>query len=426
MLTQATTKYGVADGYAVNENCVLFKGVPYAAPPTGELRFRPPQSPKPWQGVRRCDSWGAACPQETPHTPDTPYGIEFYSGEDYPPKMDENCLFLNIWTPAKNEDEKLPVMVWLHGGGVQSGYSHETEFDGEALARRGVILVTVNYRLNIFGFFAHKLLTEESPHQASGNYGIMDQIQALKWVQENIAAFGGNPNNVTAFGQSGGGRSTQAMACSPLAKGLLHHAAIHSAGGVMTGFGRISRKMLEERGEKFFDMFGLKTLEELRALPWKKLLDMFGEYTQKAGFFNGFNICTDGWVLPESLEDTVIHGHQQDIDYLVGCMISEAEKGLGPSKMNMCASQRAMAHCQVKEGKKPMYMYVFERRLPGEREHAFVNEAFHSGELWYLFGTLDRCWRPFTEADRRLSEQMMDYWTNFAKTGNPNGPSLAR
>lgn len=424
MIKQAITKYGIAEGIAVNDECMLFRGIPYTAPPVGELRFRPPKPPHPWNGIRKCDVWSAVCPQDTNHTPDSPYGIEFYS-ENYPPHMDEDCLFLNIWTPAKDKEDRLPVMMWLHGGGVQNGYGHEMEFDGEALARRGVILITVNYRLNLFGFFAHELLTEESGHNASGNYGIMDQIQALRWIRENISAFGGNPDNITVFGQSGGGRSTQALCCSPLSKGLLQHAAIHSAGGVLTGLGRIGRRLLEERGAKFFSMFDLRTLAQIRALPWERLLEMFLEYTRETGsIFNGFNICSDGWVLPESMEDTVIQGHHHDIDYLIGCTISEAEHNFGASDFNMCASLRAMAHCQIKQGRKPMYLYVFERHLPGIRENAFIDEAFHSAELWYLFGTLKRCWRPFTPGDYKLSEEMMDYWTNFAKTGNPNGDGL--
>ncbi len=426
MLKQATTKYGVLEGVALEDSCTVFRGIPYAAPPVGALRFREPMPPAPWEGVRKCCAWGAACPQETPHTADSPYGIEFYLGDDYPPKMDEDCLFLNIWTAAEQADEKRPVMVWLHGGGVQNGYGHEIEFDGEALAKRGVILVTVQYRLNIFGFFAHRLLTEESPHRASGNYGIMDQIQALKWIRENISAFGGDPENVTVFGQSGGGRSTQAICCSPLSKGLVRHAAIHSAGGIMTAMGRVDREVLEARGDRFFSMFGLKTLEDLRALPWQKLKEMFAAYSKEAGMAGGFNICTDGYVLPESMEDAVINGHHHDIDYIVGCTVSEVHRVFGESKFNLCAALRGMAHCQIEQGRRPMHMFVFERLLPGERAHAFVNEAFHSCELWYVFGTLDRCWRPFTKADYELSEKMMGYWTNFAKTGDPNGKGLPR
>ena len=211
MLSQVMTKYGALEGVSLDSGCSLYRGVPYAAPPVGELRFRPPQPPVPWDGVRKCDQWGAACPQEPSNHPKSPYSVEFYSGQDYPPRMDEDCLFLNIWTPAKSADDRLPVMLWLHGGGVQNGYSHEMEFDGEALAKRGVILITANYRLNIFGFFAHPLLTAESGHHACGNYGIMDQIQALRWIKENIGAFGGDPDNITLFGQSGVGRSTQAI-----------------------------------------------------------------------------------------------------------------------------------------------------------------------------------------------------------------------
>ena len=188
----------------------------------------------------------------------------------------------------------------------------------------------------------------------------------------------------------------------------------------MTAMGRVDRELLEERGQKFFEKLGLKTLEELRA----QLKEMFAEYSKDVGMAGGFNICTDGYVLPESMENTVISGHHQDIDYIVGCMVSEVHRVFGESNFNMCAPLRGMVHCQGKQGKKPMHMYMFERALPGVREHAFVDEAFYSAELRYVFGTLDRCWRPFTAEDRQLSERMMDYWTNFAKTGNPNGPGI--
>ena len=420
------TKYGILEGVLANEDCVLFKGVPYAAPPVGELRFRAPEPPIPWEGIRQCDSWGPVCPQYMGFTPDSPYGIEFYSENDYPPSMDENCLYLNIWTPAKTPEDKLPVMMWMHGGGVQTGYSHEIEFDGEALAKRGIVVVTINYRLNIFGFFAHKELTEESPYHASGNYGIMDQIQALKWIHENIAAFGGDPDNVTAFGQSGGGRSTQSLACSPLTKGILHHAIIQSAGGILTGFGRLYREQLEERGEKFLQKTGIPDIAALRRVPWDELNRIFHEYSMEAGRDGGFNICADGWVLPETMEDTVLNGHHSDIDYIIGCTVEEIFPVPGPSgRVNtMGAAVRGMARINDEMGRKPMYMYCFERKLPGVREHAFVDLAFHSSELWYMFGTMKRCWRPFTEADFRLSEEMLDYWSNFAKTGDPNGEGL--
>ena len=422
MLQQVTTKYGVLEGVKANESCMLFKGVPYAAPPVGELRFHEPLPPIPWDGIRKCDTWGPACPQNTHFTDHDPYGIEFYSEDDYPPVMNEDCLYLNIWTPAKSPDEKLPVMMWMHGGGVQSGYSHEIEFDGEALAKRGVIVITINYRLNIFGYFALKELTEESEHHSSGNYGLQDQIQALRWIHENIAAFGGDPDNVMAFGQSGGGRSTQALACSPLTKGILHHVAIHSAGGILTGFGRMYREDLEKRGQKFMDMFHIPDVKALRAIPWEELNQKFDEYAKTVGMFEGFNICCDGWVLPEAPEDTILNGHHNDIDYIIGCTIEEISSmiGLGGRMNPMGASVRGMARVNFEQGRKPMYMYCFERKLPGVRENAFVNLAFHSSELWYVFGTMNRCWRPFEEKDYILSEQMMDYWTNFAKTGDPN------
>lgn len=424
MLLKVKTNYGYVEGCIVNDSCTLFKGIPYAAPPIGERRFREPIPPTPWEGVRECDTWGNACPQSFHHTPDSPYGIEFYTDCEYPPQMNEDCLYLNIWTPASASDDKLPVMMWIHGGGVQDGYGHEMEFDGEALTRRGVILITINYRLNIFGFFCHPELTAESPHHACGNYGIMDQIQALHWIKENINAFGGDPENIMVFGQSGGGRSTQALSCSPLTKGLIQHAAIHSAGGVLTGFGRLYRKQLEERGVHFCQMNHISSLSELRTLPWQELRQMFMNYHNEAGMHGGFNICADGYVLPLTLEDSVLTGVQHDIDYIIGCTIDEILHNFGDSKVNMAASQRAWGRCQYMQGKKPAYMFCFDRPLPGIRENAFINTAFHSAELWYVFGTLKRCWRPFSKEDYQLSELMMDYWTNFAKTGNPNSEKL--
>lgn len=420
------TKCGLVEGVA-GKGFTLFQGIPYAAPPVGPLRFQRPQPPLPWKGVRRCDTWGPACPQKCSHTPGgSPWAVEFYY-RDYPPKMDEDCLYLNIWTPAETGDEKLPVMMWIHGGGAQEGYGYELEFDGEKLCEKGVILVTINYRLNIFGFFSHPDLSRENSEHASGNYGIMDQRMALLWIKENIAAFGGDPENVTVFGQSGGGRSTQALSCSPHTAGLFQHAAIHSAGGTRTGFGRISQKEQEQRGVNFMEACKISSIEELRDMPWQKLAETFYTYEKTAGRDAGFNIGTDGYMLTEAMEDAVLNGHQHDIDYIIGCTIEET--GISgpadePNRFCMFDVQKDWAQHAYQQGKKPMYVFNFDRRLPGKKEGAFENVAFHSCDLWYVFGTLDRCWRPLTEGDRELSDRMIAYWTNFAKTGNPNGESL--
>jgi len=421
MLLNVKTKYGEVQGVVSEGGYALFKGIPYAAPPVGELRWKKPEPPIPWEGVRICDEFGPACLQEAAHLkPGSFYGKEFFSGSDYPPKMSEDCLFLNIWTPARSADDKLPVKMWIHGGGVQNGYSFEKEFDGDEIARRGVILVTIGYRVNIFGFFAHPELTSESGHNASGNYGILDQIQALKWLRENIAAFGGDPDNITIFGQSGGGRSVQAICCSPRSKGLMKHAIVQSAGGISTAAGRLPREKVELQGIKFMEYIGCKNISQMRAIPGEELLNKFLDYMKEHSLgMSTFNISTDGYVLPLSLEDSIIQGVHAYIDYMLG---NTADEGrilgmLHPERM--MASLRGWARLQLKQGKKPAYMYCFERKLPGDDAG-----AFHSAELWYIFGTLNRSWRPFTEADYKLSEQMIDYWTNFAKTGNPNGKGL--
>ena len=424
MLKQVVTKYGVVEGVASEKGYALFRGIPYAASPTGELRWRPSIDPAPWSGVRKCGEWGAACVQSTPHTdPAAGYGKEFYASGDYPPRMSEDCLYLNIWTPAEASGQKLPVMVWLHGGGVQSGYSHEIEFDGDAICARGVILVTVNYRLNIFGYFAHPELSEESEYGASGNYGVHDQIQALRWVRDNIAAFGGDPENVTLFGQSGGGRSTQAVSCSPLAKGLLRRAIVQSSGGIQTAGGRQPLREMERRGVKFMEFASCKNVAELRAIPAEELLRLFEEFGEQAGgdiherMRRGFNICTDGHVLPLSMEDTLVAGAHNDLDYMLGCTTGDSAMG------SILASLAGWARLQQEHGRRPAYLYRFERELPDDdpADPRTLKGAFHSSELWYVFGTLGRCWRPMTAEDYALSEVMTDCWTNFAKTGDPNG-----
>lgn len=422
-----TTKYGQVQGIC-GEGYTVFRGIPYATPPVGPLRFKRPRPPIPWKGIRRCNTWGAACPQKCSHTSDSQssWAVEFYY-RDYPPHMDEDCLYLNIWTPAKNGNEMLPVMMWIHGGGAQEGYGHELEFDGEALCKKGVILVTINYRLNIFGFFSHPDLSLENPEHASGNYGIMDQRMALLWIRENIRAFGGDPNNITVFGQSGGGRSTQALCCSQKTVGLFQHAAIHSAGGTRTGFGKLPKKVLEERGVRFLEVCGISSMKELRAIPWETLAQTFYHYEQCAGRDSGFNIGVDGYMLTESMEDAVLQGHQHDMEYIIGCTIEET--GISgpldePNKFCMFDVQKDWAYHAITQGKKNMYVFNFDRRPPGKKKGAFENVAFHSCDLWYVFGTLSRCWRPWDASDWELSDRMISYWTNFAKTGNPNGPGL--
>ena len=426
MLRQVKTRYGIVEGTISEGGYALFKGIPYAAPPVGALRWRPSVPPAPWEGVRLCDIWGNACIQETGFDSRSGYGREFYARAEYSPSMSEDCLYLNIWTPAHSTEDKLPVMMWMHGGGVQSGYGHEMEFDGDEFASRGVILVTIHYRLNVFGYFSHLELEQENEYSGSGNYGLHDQLQALRWIQENIAAFGGDPDNVTVAGQSGGGRSAQAIACSPLAKGMVRRAIIQSAGGIATTAGRQSREDAESKGRLFMEYLHCKTVDEMRMMDAIALHSSFRRFIRERlkprEAMSWFNISTDGHALPISLEDAILQGKQDNLDYMLGC--TTGDRYLGP----MLESLAGWAYLQNDQGKKPAYFYRFERDLPDPYplDGDMLKGAFHSSELWYMFGTLGRCWRPMTEGDWELSQIMLDAWANFARTGNPNGASVPR
>ena len=268
MQTTIATKQGKVEGF-LSGGAVVFRGIPYAAPPVGELRFRRPQEHEPWDGVLGCKEFGCSCPQADLSGLDL-YGKEFY---DVPmPAHSEDCLYLNVWTPeSAGPGDKLPVMFWIHGGAFMHGTGSEKEFDGEDMARRGVILVTINYRVNAFGFFAHPELEKENEEQVSGNYGILDQIAALKWVRENIAAFGGDPENITIFGQSAGCMSVQTIISSNLSKGMFKRAILQSGGGLHALHETPSREQAQESGKKLMEHLGVSTIAELRKVPAGRL-----------------------------------------------------------------------------------------------------------------------------------------------------------
>ena len=404
-------------------NVCIYKGIPYAAPPIGDLRWKQPQPVKPWKGIRQCDTFGAASLQGD-LTPGSFYWKEFYQGGD--PKRSEDCLYLNVWTPAAGKPEaKLPVIFWIHGGAYMGGYGHEIEFGGDAYAKKGVILVTINYRLGMCGFLAHPLLTAENDGKGSGNYGLFDQLAALKWVKRNISAFGGNPDNITVMGQSAGAGSVQALISSPLTKGLIQRAIIQSGGGLGGIISAKSLKEAEKQGSDMWKAAGISTLEEMRAYPAEKFQEVLMKYMQQQKSFGlPYSPCVDGELLTAPLDETARNGQELDIPYLIGY----TSEDMMPEVMKKAATDWSLLLEQ--QGRKPAYVYCFSRDLPGEdmpsSQGAFgdMKGAFHSSELWYMFGTLGKCWRPMEKADYELSERMVSYWTNFAKTGNPNGEGL--
>jgi len=404
-----TIEGGMVQGIkTVTESVIVYKGIPYAAPPVGNLRWREPQPVQPWDGVKIADTFGPAAVQND-QTPGSFYHKEFFAAGD--PERSEDCLYLNIWTPAAgNPNKELPVAMWIHGGAYMQGFGHEIEFDGEQWAERGVILVTINYRLGIFGFLTHPLLSAESPHHVSGNYGIFDQLAAIQWIKRNISHFGGDPDNLMIFGQSAGAGSVQALVASPLSAGLIQKAIIQSGGG-LRGLGLGSTLAnAEESGQTFFDDAGLTTLEQMRAASVEDILTM-----QREAMADRRGVRTspvvDGYLSTGSFSDIVMADKLPKIPYMIGYTAND----MG----NMRESIIEFSLKLEELGHNGAYCYLFARPLPGDDAG-----AFHSSELWYIFGTLDRAWRPFIAADHQLSAKMLDCWTNFAKHGDPNGKGL--
>jgi para-nitrobenzyl esterase len=454
---------GLVQGTTIAGTAIrVFKGIPYAAPPVGDLRWQPPRPAAPWQGVRDATAFGPACLQ----------GKIF--GDINFTQLSEDCLTLNIWTPARSRDTWAPVMVWIHGGGFQAGAGGEPRHDGEAFARKGIVLVAINYRLGVFGFLAHPELTKESGRNASGNYGMLDQVAALRWVQQNIAAFGGDPSNVTIFGESAGSFAVSALMASPLAKGLFHKAIGQS--GAYFGPSPLALAPLpasESRGEKFASALGAPSLAALRAKPGDEVL----QAALKTQPWFAPNV--DGYFLTEDVAATFAAGRQHAVPLLAGWNADEVRSGVTLGKQKPTAASfteelkkrfgdRAAAALAVypaatdaeavesaaalasdsfigygtwkwiethlQTGRAPVYRYSFDRKIPVAPGHT-VNGmpatardigARHAGEIEYVFGALALSLPkvPWEAADRRLSDAMTTYWANFAKTGNPNGEDV--
>ena len=391
---------GVATKY---DGVVAYKGIRYAT----AGRFEYPTEVTSWEGVYDATEYGACAYQprafynEEEMKKKVFYYNEFRKGETY--KYSEDCLFLNIFAPEKS-DGGLSVIVYIHGGGFTGGCAHEKHFDEPVWPKAGVIGVTINYRLGPLGFATLPELMEEAGR--TGNYGLYDQLTAISWVRHNIAAFGGDPDNITIMGQSAGAMSVQQLCLSPLARGSFHKAVMCSGGG-------ISRILAAASPEKHYDFWksimekcGASTLEEFREVPVEELFRVWQE-NKKMSMGGGCSPCIDGALVVDAGHRVLARGEQHHIPYLIGTTSHDV---IPPILFSM-----AKKWCKAQST--PAYLWFFERNLPGD-DHG----AWHSADLWYWFGTLDNCWRPFGERDRRLSCEMVDRLCAFAKSGEPNTP----
>ncbi|MEE4451565.1 carboxylesterase family protein [Novosphingobium resinovorum] len=460
----------------------VYKGIPYAAAPVGPLRWRPPAAPAAWEGVRKADAFGNACPQP---------GGEMARGMP----QSEDCLTLNVWTGAKpGSGEKRPVYVWIYGGGFIGGTGASPEFDGEGLARKGVVVVTFNYRVGVLGFLSTPELSTESGHNASGNYGLLDDIAALQWVQRNIAAFGGDPAKVTIGGQSAGAGSVGFLAMSPLARGLFRAGIAESHAryprDTELRYLSVSWRPLataEKAGTRYAAEHGAKTLADLRAMPWQELIE--GSAAIDASVETGsdgkpplFRPVVDGWVIPKSYWDTYRSGGQNHIAYVAGNNKDETgavpetafaalRANTAPPRGGMPQSAVTLAQFEAGARRKfgklageflklypatnddeaalqnnasardnsristwlwgtlwrkgddlPLHTYFWTHAMPGSTHD--MRGAFHGSEIPYAFDSLDALDKPWTKDDRRIADTMSSYWANIVKTGNPNGPGL--
>ncbi len=457
MLRKVKVENGWVEGLpAADPRITSFKGIPFAAPATGENRWRAPQPVRDWEGVLQCHAFGPIAMQSKPGADhDNIYSREWNYDENI--EQSEDCLQLNVWTPAKAADEKLPVFVWYYGGGLQVGNPAEMEFDGERLARRGLVVVTVNYRVNVFGFLCHPEITAEAP-DAPANFGHLDQQAATRWVKRNIAAFGGNPDQITIGGQSAGGGSVMSQITSPQNEGLIQGAIVES--GVMTTLypgGRVpgkadgSLRAAEEAGVQFFDFLGVKTLAEARALPAEFIRDKAAEYHGFWGTVVDDKFCVgvafDLFRQNKRLQIPVMFGHTssefpsvpnvktvEEFKTLAKDMFGEdADKFLAlcPSKFDSVQELkkkasvigieyaiRVLGRANAENGVKlPIYYYNFDPSIPGWDNPG----TFHSVDLWFFFETLAKCWRPFTGKHYDLARLMCNCWANFISCGDPNG-----
>jgi para-nitrobenzyl esterase len=395
-ITTVTTAAGNLEG-VLRDGVVSYKGVPFAAPPVGELRWKPPQPASGWSGTRKADRFAASCMQSS----------NFLALFGAPPETSEDCLYLNVWTPAKSSSDRLPVMVWIYGGGMGAGSTAVPTYDGQRLAQRGVVLVSIAYRTGAFGFLAHPDLSRENG-KGSGTFGLRDQIAGLEWVKANIARFGGDPTRVTLFGQSAGAISVSMLAASPRAKGLFQRVISQSGGsfapprlGTESGQSVPHLSVAEDFGKTFLEKLGARDIASARALGAEVIQKAVGTSSR-----TGFWPASDGDVLPRD---------------------AQAKRAAADTLRDSAFGWPtwAWALLQSQRGKGKSYLYYFDHRTPQS-----PSGAVHGADNEYVFGTFGKGSGPgsLTGAaraeDLALSDLMTRYWVNFAKTGNPNGPGI--
>lgn len=398
----------------INDNVTVYCGIPFAAPPVGDLRWKTPQPVLPWQGVLTCDRFAPAPTQR--ETARYPKG--WRNTNEMNTSCSEDCLYLNIWTPSKKSEKPLPVMIWIFGGGFHIGGTDGPVYRGDAYAKRGVIMVSIAYRLGVFGYLAHPELSKESGH-GSGNYALYDQMAGIKWVKENIAAFGGDPNNITVFGQSAGSRSIQGIICSTQANKLFQRAILQSGCAIRDDAKCLPLIENEALGKSFFESIGITNLKQMRQIDAVTLEKLY----EKSAFIPKFRPAIDGYLITEDFNDATIAGRYMDIDYMIGYTKDDVPKANFPKSIG------AWADNQVDNlRRRPIYVYSYDhpqpkdpKTSPKEGGDEFgASGVVHSAELPYMFGQVHNSTKPMTKEDFELSERMVTYWTNFAKYGNPN------
>ena len=456
MLRQVKTENGWVRGIeAADPRITSFKGIPFAAPPVGKNRWKAPQPCENWAGIRDASRFAPISMQWIPGLGDDIYCREWHVDPEIP--MGEDCLYLNVWTPAKKAGEKLPVLVWFFGGGLQCGYPAEMEFDGERIARRGIVVVTVNYRVGVLGFLTHPELSKEQP-EAPANFGNLDQQAGLRWVQRNIAAFGGDPAKVTIAGQSAGGGSVMSQVACPDNARLFRNAVVMSAmifdPYLRREVGRPEKlKDAEKKGEEFFDFLGVKSLKEARAMDAVTLQRSYEKYMENHIPF--FTVQDDLFCVGDPIA-LYREGKCVDVAMMAGNtggeflnaidakdekeLEAEARRLFGEKAESFLAIPESREkkdglgfapvsgiECTVKGLLKDVaksgrrgWCYLFDPDMPGWDNPG----TFHSSDLWFWFETLAKCWRPFVGRHYDLARQMCDYFCNFIKAGDPNGKDL--